>query len=93
MKISKTLVAAAVTAISGVACAASLPNVAVLATGGTIAGAGTSATGSAYTAGKVSVNHLVAAVPQLAEIANVTPVQVAQIGSQHMSDEVWLTLA
>ena len=40
MKISKTLVAAAVTAISGVACAASLPNVAVLATGGTIAGAG-----------------------------------------------------
>lgn len=39
MKISKTLVAAAVTAISGVACAASLPNVAVLATGGTIAGA------------------------------------------------------
>lgn len=93
MKISKTLVAAAVTAISGVACAASLPNVAVLATGGTIAGAGTSATGSAYTAGKVSVNHLVAAVPQLAEIANVTPVQVAQIGSQDMSDEVWLTLA
>ena len=61
--------------------------------GGTIAGAGTSATGSAYTAGKVSVNHLVAAVPQLAEIANVTPVQVAQIGSQDMSDEVWLTLA
>jgi L-asparaginase len=41
----------------------------------------------------VSVNHLVAAVPELAKIANVTPVQVAQIGSQDMSDEVWLKLA
>ena len=69
-----------------------LPNVEVLATGGTIAGAGQSATDTAYTAGKVSVNHLVAAVPQLAEIANVIPKQVVQIGSQDMTDDVWLTL-
>ena len=67
--------------------ALALPNIAVLATGGTIAGAGASATGTAYQAGKVSVNHLVAAVPELANIANVTPKQVAQIGSQDMSDE------
>ena len=89
----KTLLAASLLSMAGFAAAASLPNIAVLATGGTIAGAGNSATGTAYTAGKVSVNHLVAAVPQLAEVANVTPVQVAQIGSQDMSDEVWLTLA
>ena len=71
----------------------SLPDIAILATGGTIAGAGNTSTGSAYAAGKVSVNHLVAAVPELAKVANVTPIQVSQIGSQDMSDEVWLKLA
>ena len=91
MSIKKTLIGLGLIAASGAALA--LPNIAVLATGGTIAGAGNSATGSAYPAGKVSVNHLVAAVPELAKIANVTPVQVSQIGSQDMSDEVWLKLA
>ena len=70
-----------------------MKHILMIATGGTIAGAGASATGTAYQAGKVSVNHLVAAVPELANIANVTPKQVAQIGSQDMSDEVWLKLA
>ena len=90
----KTLLAAALAlSLAGSAFAAQLPNVAILATGGTIAGSGNSATGSAYTAGKVSVNHLVAAVPQLADIAQVTPKQVVQIGSQDMTDDVWLKLA
>ena len=91
MSMKKTLIGLGLVAASGAALA--LPNIAVLATGGTIAGAGASATGTAYQAGKVSVNHLVAAVPELANIANVTPKQVAQIGSQDMSDEVWLKLA
>lgn len=87
----KTLLGLGLVIASGAAMA--LPNIEVLATGGTIAGAGQSSTGSAYSAGKVSVNHLVAAVPELAKIANVTPKQVAQIGSQDMSDEVWLKVA
>ncbi|MDY3115039.1 MAG: L-asparaginase 2 [Sutterella sp.] len=87
----KTLLGLGLVIASGAAMA--LPNIEVLATGGTIAGAGQSSTGSAYAAGKVSVNHLVAAVPELAKIANVTPKQVAQIGSQDMSDEVWLKVA
>lgn len=89
--IKHTLLAAALFVASSSA-AMALPNVEVLATGGTIAGAGQSATDTAYTAGKVSVNHLVAAVPQLAEIANVIPKQVVQIGSQDMTDDVWLAL-
>ncbi len=92
MSLKKTLVGLGFIIASGTAMAA-LPNIAVFATGGTIAGAGQSSTGSAYSAGKVSVNHLVAAVPEIAKVANVTPVQVAQIGSQDMSDEVWLKLA
>ena len=90
MFFKRTLLATALLAAS--ASAMALPTVEVLATGGTIAGAGQSATGTAYTAGKVSVNHLVAAVPALADVANVVPKQVVQIGSQDMTDDVWLKL-
>lgn len=69
------------------------PNIHILATGGTIAGAGTSATGSNYTAGQVAISELISAVPELNEIANITGEQIVKIGSQDMSDEVWLKLA
>lgn len=70
-----------------------LPNIHILATGGTIAGAGSSATGSSYTAGQVAINELISAVPELSEVANITGEQIVKIGSQDMSDEVWLKLA
>lgn len=73
--------------------ALALPNITILATGGTIAGSGDSATKSNYTAGKVGVENLVNAVPQLKDIANVKGEQVVNIGSQDMNDNVWLTLA
>lgn len=70
-----------------------LPHVTILATGGTIAGGGDSATKSNYTAGKVGVENLVNAVPQLKDLAVVKGEQVVNIGSQDMNDRVWLTLA
>lgn len=70
-----------------------LPNIHILATGGTIAGAGASSTGATYTAGQLGIDVLVRAVPQLRQIANITEEQVAKIGSQDMNDEVWLSLA
>lgn len=70
-----------------------LPNIHILATGGTIAGTGESATKTNYTAGQVAIGELIAAVPEMEEIANVTGEQIVKIGSQDMSDEVWLTLA
>ncbi len=88
----KTLTALAILGACTAVAAATLPKIEVLATGGTIAGSGNSATGSSYQAGKVSVNHLVAAVPQLADIAEINPKQVVQIGSQDMTDDVWLKL-
>ncbi|EFT8847310.1 L-asparaginase 2 [Salmonella enterica] len=87
----KTALAALVMGFSGAAFA--LPNITILATGGTIAGGGDSATKSNYTAGKVGVENLVDAVPQLKDIAVVKGEQVVNIGSQDMNDEVWLTLA
>lgn len=71
----------------------SLPNIKILATGGTIAGAGQTATDSSYTAGKVGVDELIAAVPEMTKIANISGEQIVKIGSQDMNDEVWLTLA
>ncbi|MGU0016517.1 L-asparaginase 2 [Escherichia coli] len=56
-----------------------------------MAGGGDTAT--KYTAGKVGVENLVNAVPQLKDIANVKGEQVVNIGSQDMNDNVWLTLA
>ena len=68
-------------------------NIVILATGGTIAGAAATGTQAGYTSGEVGVETLIAAVPQLGELANITGEQVANVGSQDMSDAVWLTLA
>jgi len=69
-------------------------NVVVLATGGTIAGAGASAANSAtYQAAKVPVDKLIAGVPELADIANVRGEQVFQIASESFTNEKLVTLA
>ncbi len=70
-----------------------LPNIVILATGGTIAGAAPSQTDAGYQSGAVGVDILIQAVPQLKDLANVTGEQIASIGSQDMNDEVWLKLA
>ena len=72
---------------------AAKPNIHILATGGTIAGTGSSATTSQYTAGQVAIGTLLDAVPQIKDIANVTGEQIVSIGSPDMNDQVWLTLA
>mgnify|MGYP003519592061 FL=1 len=69
-------------------------NVVVVATGGTIAGAGASSTNSAtYTAAKVPVDDLLKAVPQIQNLANVTGVQALQIASESITDKELLTIA
>ena len=70
-----------------------LPNIVVLATGGTIAGAAASDVQAGYTSGQVGVDQLLAAVPQAKKLASMKGEQVANIGSQDMNDEVWLQLA
>ena len=68
-------------------------NVVVLATGGTIAGAGASAANSAtYQAAKVPVDKLIAGVPQLADVANVRGEQVFQIASESFTNEKLVAL-
>lgn len=70
-----------------------LPNIVILATGGTIAGAGVSSTGSAYTSGQVKIEAMIDAVPNIRKLANLKGEQLANVGSQDMSVKVWLDLA
>lgn len=72
---------------------AELPHVVVLATGGTIAGAAAEDGSPGYDAGALGIDILLQAVPQAHELARLSGLQVASIGSQDMSDEVWLKLA
>lgn len=79
--------------MAGSAHAADKPNIVILATGGTIAGSADSQTQAGYTSGQVGVDILINAVPQIQELANISGEQVANVGSQDMSDAIWLTLA
>src|SRR5437867_424006 len=80
-------------ALSLAANAADKPNVIILATGGTIAGAGATAANSAsYAAAKVPVDKLIASVPELKDVANVTGEQVFQIASEAFTNERLLQL-
>ena len=72
---------------------AQLPRVIILATGGTIAGAGASADRAGYTAGKIPIDDLIGAIPTVKKIATITGEQIASVGSQDMSIEIWKKLA
>lgn len=70
------------------------PGVVILATGGTIAGRSFKHGSVAdYRSGEISGEDLLASVPGLAEKATIRCRQIANIGSEDMTSEVWLTLA
>jgi L-asparaginase len=66
--------------------------VVVLATGGTIAGAGRHGTSSQYSSAALRVDELLASIPELDALARVSGEQVAQIPSQEVDDALWLRL-
>jgi L-asparaginase len=70
----------------------SRPRIRILATGGTIAGAQIEGE-RGYKAAAFSVEALIAAVPRLAELAQLEVEQVAAIGSQDMDEATWQKLA
>jgi L-asparaginase len=70
-----------------------LPRIIILATGGTIAGAGTSADRAGYTAGKIPIDDLIGSIPTVKKVANITGEQIASVGSQDMTVEIWKKLA
>jgi len=69
------------------------PNIVILATGGTIAGAAASGTQSAYTSGAVTIDAMLDAVPGIKDLANLKGEQISNVGSQDMSFDIMLKLA
>jgi len=69
-----------------------LPKVVILATGGTIAGAAKSSVDASYDPGIISIDQIIASVPEAAKIASLQGIQVCNIASQNMQFPVWITL-
>ena len=70
-----------------------LPNIVILATGGTIAGAAASGTQAGYTSGAVTIDAMIAAVPGINDLAHIKGEQISNVGSQDMTFDIMLTLA
>lgn len=72
----------------------SKPNLVVIGTGGTIAGAAAAATNtSAYKSAVLAVDQVIAAVPDLQRVANIKTEQIFQIGSESFNNQRLLLLA
>src|SRR5271170_5809120 len=70
-----------------------LPNIVILATGGTIAGAAATGTQAAYTSGAVTIDAMLAAVPGIRDLANIKGEKISNVGSQDITLDLMLTLA
>jgi len=73
--------------------AESKKKIVILATGGTIAGVGDAGKEDGYKPGSLSVEDLLSAVPQLADIAEYEAKQVCNINSDDITEEIWIQLA
>jgi L-asparaginase len=70
-----------------------LPRVLVLATGGTIAGRADPRRAHGYNAGGVTGEQLLASVPGIDHLAALCAEQIADVGSQDISEAIWRALA
>lgn len=69
-------------------------NVHIIATGGTIAGRAASAAATVgYKAGELTIDQLIASVPGLDKLANLSGKQLCNIDSKDMQEGIWLQLA
>ncbi|MCR8696182.1 MULTISPECIES: type II asparaginase [Campylobacter] len=72
----------------------SKPKIAILATGGTIAGYVDSAIATTgYRAGAFGVEALIGGILEIQDLATITSKQISNIDSANMRDEIWLKLA
>lgn len=69
------------------------PNIVILATGGTIAGAAATGTQAGYTSGAVTIDAMINAVPGIKDLANLKGEQISNVGSQDMSFDILLKVA
>ena len=68
-------------------------NIVILATGGTIAGAGELGKDVGYKSGSIEAQTLIDAIPELKNVANIFVEQVCNINSDDITSEIWIRLA
>ena len=92
--LKKALFTLSLLASFGTAMATDLPDVVILATGGTIAGTAASSTQmTGYKSGNLGVQTLIEAVPAIKEIADVSGEQIVNVGSPNLTEENLLKIA
>ena len=72
---------------------AATPKVAILTTGGTIAGQSDPRSAIGYNSAQLSAQQLIAGVPGIESLAQLSAEPVAAVGSQNMTEAIWLSLA
>ena len=65
----------------------------LLATGGTIAGVGDAGKADGYKPGTLTVDELLSEIPELADLAEYEAIQVCNVNSDDITDEIWIQLA
>jgi L-asparaginase len=70
-----------------------MKNIVILATGGTIAGAGEQGKDIGYKSGSIKAQALIDAIPELKNVANICVEQVCNINSDDVTSEIWIALA
>ena len=70
-----------------------MKNIVILATGGTIAGAGEQGKDIGYKSGSIEAQMLIDAIPELKNVANIFVEQVCNINSDDITSEIWISLA
>ena len=69
------------------------PTIHVMATGGTISGAGSSATAASYESGRVEASELVAEVEELSQVPSIETENLFATGSENLGPVQWRILA
>lgn len=70
-----------------------MKTVAIVATGGTIAGTGQQGKTVAYHAGEMDVNEVIASIPSLKDVAHIESYQLMNVDSNEMGPERWIQLS
>jgi L-asparaginase type II len=70
-----------------------LPSIAILSLGGTLAALAPTRVDEFYATSSLSIEELIANLPELNDIANISSEQMVQVPSQDLSGEIWLQLA
>lgn len=68
------------------------PRIIILATGGTIAGSAKSSVQASYNPGVQNIDVIISSVPEVESLATLKGIQVCNISSQNMVEDVWLEL-